>query len=205
MREPRLRLTLRRRGSYMSGVRTFFGAARGVDSLDRDEKPAATGDGAGDGDEHRLLTTGDMARLGATTLRTVRFYEEEGLVTPTARSEGGHRMFTAAELNKLQLIGDLREAGLSLHDIKTLFELKSTCTSAEDASAQMSGILERQIDEMQRKILVLRRLREELASAVAVIRECAACHQPTFPLRCKKCEVLERPDLPRAVRLLWST
>jgi len=173
--------------------------------LDRDERPEADGDVATTDDDGKLLTTGDMARLGATTLRTVRFYEEEGLVTPTARSDGGHRMFTPSELHKLQLIGDLREAGLSLHDIKTLFGLKSACTSAEQASEQMSNILERQIDEMQRKILVLRRLREELASAVAVIRECATCNHPTFPLRCKSCEVLERPDLPRAVRLLWST
>lgn len=189
----------------MSGVRTFFGAARGVISLEHDAKPELEGDVEVSDDGTKLLTTGDMARLGATTLRTVRFYEEEGLVTPTARSEGGHRMFTVGELHKLQLIGDLREAGLSLHDIKTLFELKSGCTSADDASAQMSTILERQIDEMQRKILVLRRLREELASAVAVIRECGTCSQPKFPLRCRSCEVLERPDLPRAVRLLWST
>ncbi len=176
---------------------------------DREEKPGGESDGDGSSatpdDASRLLTTGDMARLGATTLRTVRFYEEEGLVTPTARSDGGHRMFTGAELQKLQLIGDLREAGLSLHDIKVLFELKSGCTSADQASTQMSAILEGQIDEMQRKILVLRRLREELASAVAVIRECGSCKEATFPLRCKNCEVLARPDLPRAVRLLWST
>jgi len=177
-----------------------------VDGVMVDEAERTDG-GGGDApvDSTELLSTGDMARLGGTTLRTVRFYEEEGLLSPSCRSEGGHRLFPQPELHKLQLIGDLREAGLSLNDIKALFELKSGCTSPEQASAQMSAILERQIDEMQRKILVLRRLREEFASTVAVIRECGACKDPSFPLRCRDCEVLGRADLPRAVRLLWSS
>src|SRR5690606_22106615 len=137
-------------------------------------------------------------------LRTVRFYEEAGLLEPECRSDGGHRMFREKELLKLQLVLDLREAGLSLQDIKDLFALKNTCTTADEASKQMSDILERQIAEMQKKITKLRRLREELASTVAVISECATCGDPRFPLDCSDCEVLNRVDLPRAVRLLWS-
>jgi DNA-binding transcriptional MerR regulator len=154
--------------------------------------------------EGELLSTGDMARLGGTTLRTVRFYEEEGLITPAARSEGGHRMFSHDELHKLQLVGDLRECGLSLCDIKALFELKARCPSAEDASTKLSDLLEQQIDQMQKRIPLLRRLREELASAISVLRECHSCHDTTFPTSCKGCDVLTRPDLPRAVRLLWN-
>lgn len=150
------------------------------------------------------LTTGDMARLSGSTLRTVRFYEEAGLLAPEERDEGCHRLFHERELHKLQLILDLREAGLSLQDIKDLFELKESCSGPSQASAQMSEILERQIDEMQRKIAKLRRLREELASTVTVINECRNCSEPQFPLRCCDCEVLSRPDLPRAVRLLWK-
>jgi DNA-binding transcriptional MerR regulator len=73
-----------------------------------------------------LLTTGDMARLSDSTLRTVRFYEQEGLIEPERRSACGHRLFSGRELMKLQLALDLREAGLSLQNIKDLFCLKST-------------------------------------------------------------------------------
>jgi DNA-binding transcriptional MerR regulator len=145
-----------------------------------------------------------MARLTGSTLRTVRFYEEAGLLCPRGRSEGGHRLFDEGELLKLQLILDLREACLSLNDIKELFELKTTCASADEASERMSRILERQIDEMQKKIAKLRRLREELASTIAVISECHTCSRPSFPRPCAGCEVLQRADLPRAARLLWS-
>ncbi len=157
------------------------------------------------GSEGPLLTTGDMARLGRSTLRTVRFYEEAGLLK-VARHEGGHRLFSETELHKLRLASDLREAGLSLSDIKTLFELKARCGSAEEASARLADHLAARIDAMQEKIALLRRLREELASTVAVIQECGSCDdQRTFPARCCDCEVLARPDLPRAVRLLWSS
>jgi DNA-binding transcriptional MerR regulator len=152
-----------------------------------------------------LLTTGELARQCETTVRTVRFYEEEGLIEPVARSEGGHRMFTRAQQQKLQLIMDLREAGLSLDQIKALFELKSRCTSAPQAAQQMTRALEAQIASLQRKIAVLRRLRDELASMVSAIRACHTCERPQFHDRCQTCEVMHRNDLPRAARLLWSS
>jgi DNA-binding transcriptional MerR regulator len=80
-----------------------------------------------------LLTTGDMARLSESTLRTVRFYEQEGLIEPERRSACGHRLFSGRELMKLQLALDLREAGLSLQNIKDLFCLNKAPKAARGA------------------------------------------------------------------------
>jgi len=168
--------------------------------VEQAERPEELADASTDA----VLTTGDMARLSGSTLRTVRFYEEAGLLRPTDRSEGGHRLFDRGALSRLQLILDLREAGLSLQDIRELFEMKHTCATADAASSKMSEILGRQIEEMQQRISKLRRLREELASTISVINECGSCEAPGFPVRCANCEVLSRTDLPRAVRLLWS-
>ena len=155
--------------------------------------------------EGPLLSTGDRARHCDTTVRTVRFYEEAGLIEPDARSDGGHRMFEPAQKQKLQLIMDLREAGLSLQDIKALFALQKGCGTAQQASAQMAETLEAQIACMTKKIAVLRRLREELASMVATIRECEQCDHHEFHEKCGGCDVMHRPELPRAMRLLWSS
>ncbi|MFO0685876.1 MAG: MerR family transcriptional regulator [Sandaracinus sp.] len=152
-----------------------------------------------------FLSTGDLARACETTLRTVRFYEETGLVEPSTRSEGGHRMYDPAQREKLQLIMDLREAGLSIQDIKELFALKGRCGSATEASVRMTATLEARVADLQRKIVVLRRLRDELSSMVAVVRECGSCeHKGTFTHQCGGCDVMEREDLPRAMRLLWG-
>ena len=152
----------------------------------------------------RGLTTGDLARACDTTLRTVRFYEEAGILCPETRSDGGHRQYGPDDLAKLQLVMDLREAGLSLCDIKELFALKGKHATPEAASAAMQQVLEGQIDEMQRKIATLRKLREELAQMVAIIQECRTCGSTEFPKRCMDCDVMNRPGLPRAMRLLWS-
>ncbi len=155
--------------------------------------------------DRAYLTTGDMARLAGSTLRTVRFYEEAGLLS-VARNEGGHRLFDERSLHKLRLASDLREAGLSLQEIKELFELKANCGTAEEASSRLADHLGSRIEEMQQKISLLRRLREELASAIAVIEECSTCSDKrTFPERCCTCEAFERPDMPRAARIFWST
>lgn len=149
------------------------------------------------------LTSGDLARACQTTVRTVRFYEEAGLVEPVTRSEGGHRVYEPAQVPRLSLIIDLREAGLSLQDIKDLFELKKGAATSLEASERMTAVLHRRIDEMQAKIACLRKLRDELAQTAAMIRECAGC-DGDFPRKCGDCDVLSQPELPRAMRLLWG-
>ena len=151
------------------------------------------------------LSTGDLAKACDTTVRTVRFYEEAGVLCPEARTEGGHRKFGEEDLQKLQLIMDLREAGLSLNDIRVLFQLKAQHNTPEGASQAMSEVLECQISAMQRKIEVLRRLREELALTVAMIQDCRSCQATSFPAHCNGCDVMKRPGLPRAMRLLWES
>ncbi len=160
--------------------------------------PAVDQPGCGD-----LLTTGDMARLSQSTLRTVRFYEQEGLIEPERRSACGHRLFSGRELMKLQLALDLREAGLSLQDIKDLYELKSDCDCPEEASQRMSHVLTQQLDTMQRKIAKLRKLREELTAMVSVLTECRTCEKGNFPVACESCDVLGSPEPPRALQVLW--
>jgi len=146
-----------------------------------------------------------LARACDTTVRTVRFYEEAGVLVPTARTPGGHRLFSSAELQKLRLIVDLREAGLSLQEIRDLFALKQEVPTAAKAAAAMSEALEDRIDQMQKRIAVLRRLREEFAATIAVIDECKRCDGSAYPNECGDCDVMNQPDLPRAMRLLWRS
>ena len=144
------------------------------------------------------LTTGDMARLTGSTLRTVRFYEQEGLITPLDRKDGGHRQFDAGELEKLRLALDLREAGLGLAEIKHMFSLRHACSERSGASAAMTALLSERIGEVQEKILRLRRLREELTAMASSLTECSGCLQGT----CEGCDVLESDAAPRGLRVL---
>lgn len=154
--------------------------------------------------EARLLSTGDMARMTASTLRTVRFYDEEGLICPTSRSEGGHRLYESTQVSRLQLILDLKESGLSLGQIRTLLALKAGCPTAGQASKQLAEVLEKQIACLQRKTAALQRLRDEMTASIAVIDECKTCEERKYPKECSDCEVTSRPNLPRALRIFWG-
>jgi len=150
-----------------------------------------------------LLTTGDMARLSESTLRTVRFYQEEGLIEAVARADGGHRHFHPRELRKLELALHLREAGLSIANIKQLFGLKTESTSPMAASQEMTLLLKEQVEDLGCKIGKLERLRGELSEMVAKIANCEHCTPKNYPQRCGHCEVVDGSDTSRVVDVLW--
>ncbi len=154
-----------------------------------------------------LLTTGDMARLSSNTLRTVRFYEEAGLLKPIQRTDGGHRLFPPSELRKLQLVSDLRAAGFSLEEIGEMLDAKQKASSPAGAARDVLGRLEQQVSSMRERLVLLQRLLVELEGARRVLTRCANCAAPEqFPGRCEECKTLEEADgsVLSAVGVLWN-
>lgn len=149
-----------------------------------------------------LLTTGEMARRTGNTLRTVRFYEEEGLLHPQ-RSRGGHRLFEEDQLHKLRLITDLRNTGLSLPVIREVFRIKQECRNASEASEQVRSFLQTQLARLQNQIDLLVRLRDEFQAAMQVFHECNTCKEDWMQRRCSTCEVMAREALPPSIRMIW--
>ncbi len=71
----------------------------------------------------RLLRITEVADEVGLTTRTVRYYEELGLLKPAARSEGSYRLFDEDDLDRLRFIRGLRDdAGFSLAEIGQLLE-----------------------------------------------------------------------------------
>jgi DNA-binding transcriptional MerR regulator len=154
-----------------------------------------------------MLTTGEMARLSNNTVRTVRFYEEAGLLQPAQRSEGGHRLFPESELDKLMFVTDLRSTGLSLEEIKELLEVKATAETGKEAAGVVLQHLTKQIDVMREKIAILERLKQDFVHATEVFANCNHCEDVAkFPDHCGECSVIldQNPPVPRAVRVLWN-
>ncbi|HEY4916783.1 MAG TPA: MerR family transcriptional regulator [Solirubrobacteraceae bacterium] len=96
------------------------------------------------------LRIGDVARLVGTTPRTIRYYEEIGLIpeAPT-RPSGGHRVYTQAEVERLAEVMRLKELlGVSLDELKTLL-------TAEEARAEVRAQLRRDdVDPRRRQQLL---------------------------------------------------
>jgi DNA-binding transcriptional MerR regulator len=100
------------------------------------------------------LRIGDVARLAGTTPRTIRYYEEIGLI-PGARSRpsGGHRAYTREEVERLQEVMRLKSLlGVSLEELKALL-------TAEEARAAVRAELRREdVDPERRRELLLEAL-----------------------------------------------
>jgi DNA-binding transcriptional MerR regulator len=153
-----------------------------------------------------LLTTGDMARYSNNTLRTVRFYEEEGILRPARRTEGGHRLFERSELDRLMLVSDMRMAGLSLDEIKHILEVKQASATGGEAAKSAMKILASRVHELRDKLLVLTRLQRDLERTSDVMTACLDCTDSKFPSHCERCDVFTNcSDLPRSLRVLWSS
>ncbi|MFK7694920.1 MerR family transcriptional regulator [Paenibacillus sp. HJGM_3] len=63
---------------------------------------------------------GELAELAGLTIRTLRYYDQIGLFSPSGYSDSGHRLYTESDITRLQQILSLKELGLSLEEIKSV-------------------------------------------------------------------------------------
>ncbi|MFH9007678.1 MerR family transcriptional regulator [Streptomyces afghaniensis] len=85
-----------------------------------------------------LLTIGELARVTGLTVRTIRYWSDEGALPPVTRSAGGYRLYDAASVARLELIRTLRELGLGLADVRRV--LAGETTVAQVAAAHVVAL-----------------------------------------------------------------
>jgi DNA-binding transcriptional MerR regulator len=131
---------------------------------------APTPDAAGE----RLLRIQEVAADTGLTARTIRYYEELGLLAPAARSEGAYRLYDAEDLERLRFIRGLRDdAGFSLAEIGQLLEdeaararNRATFRTSSDPG-ERRAILQDALTRVDRQVGSLRRKIERLEAMIA--------------------------------------
>ena len=104
------------------------------------------------GPSERLLRIQEVAEEVGLTPRSIRYYEERGLLRPAARSEGAYRLYDASDLEQLRLIKGLRDdAGLSIADIGQILE-------DEESRRRTRAALKATEDPAERRRILLERL-----------------------------------------------
>lgn len=68
------------------------------------------------------MQIGEVAARTELSLRTIRHYEETGLVTPSARSQGGFRLYTETDVTRLMVIRRMKPLGFSLDQMRDLLD-----------------------------------------------------------------------------------
>ncbi|UYV36449.1 Cu(I)-responsive transcriptional regulator [Rhodobacteraceae bacterium D3-12] len=121
------------------------------------------------------MNIGDVAEASGLPAKTIRYYEDIGLVTPQ-RAANGYRRFRDSDLHKLRFLGRARGLGFSIEDCRALLALY------EDngrASADVKAIARDHLGVIEVKIAELRQMQETLSHLVA---HCAGDDRPDCPI-----------------------
>lgn len=82
-----------------------------------------------------LLQIGQVAERTGLSLRTIRFYEENGLVRPTSRSDGGFRLYSEDDVARLEVIKRMKPLGFRLEEMQELLTVLAALAERPDDAA----------------------------------------------------------------------
>jgi Cu(I)-responsive transcriptional regulator len=121
------------------------------------------------------MNIGEAARASALPAKTIRYYEEIGLVTP-ARDPNGYRTFTEVDIHNLTFLARSRALGFSIEDCRALLALYE---DKSRASADVKQIAQRHLDQIEAKIVDLSAMRDTLSD---LVHACHGNRRPDCPI-----------------------
>jgi DNA-binding transcriptional MerR regulator len=111
----------------------------------------------------RHMQIGEAAERVGLSIRTIRHYEDAGLVVPSARSEGGFRLYTEPDLDRLRVIKRMKPLGFTLEEMRELLQVLDALASAE--GSQRAALQDRLVMFHTGAQARVEALREQLATA----------------------------------------
>lgn len=121
------------------------------------------------------MNIGEVAERSGLPSKTIRYYEDIGLVRPL-RSDNGYRAFRETDLHKLVFLGRARTLGFSIEDCRLLLSLYE---DESRESAQVKSIAEDHLVTIEKKIAQLEAMRETLSH---LVMSCHGDHRPDCPI-----------------------
>jgi DNA-binding transcriptional MerR regulator len=125
-----------------------------------------------------LLRIGDLAERAGVTPRTIRYYEELGLLPPRQREHGKHRTYDEATVERLHEITRLRDLlGLSLEELKSIVQAEDARVELRrrfeetESTAERLRIVEQALPNVELQLELVRRREDELRELEAELVE----------------------------------
>lgn len=109
-----------------------------------------------------FMTVGELAKKMGTTVRTLQYYDQEGLLSPTAESEGGRRLYTHKDMIKLHQILSLKSLDFSLDDIKNKLIPLDTPQEVATVLSEQSLAIQQKIKQLSEALTAIETLKNEV-------------------------------------------
>ena len=123
-----------------------------------------------------LMTIGEAAARSGVPPKTIRFYEEAGVIRPAARGGNRYRAYREADIQTLRFINRARRLGFPLKEVGALLELYG---NRGRASRDVKKLALKHVAELDRKISELTAIRNTIS---ALAEQCQGDHRPECPI-----------------------
>jgi MerR family transcriptional regulator, copper efflux regulator len=145
------------------------------------------------------FSIGKVSKQTGLSTKTIRFYEDEGLVPRPRRSESGYRLYSEADVLRLGFIRRARLLGFDLPAIRTLLS-KVTSLSCAEFGDELTVLLAAKRRDVEKRLIELSLLRDDIEALEAHVRHCCeGCDPSMMACDCSFCELTvagpNRPSL----------
>ncbi len=106
------------------------------------------------------LRIGKIAKLLGTTTKTLRFYEDIGLLEPAVRSDAGYRLYDVKATSHIRLVLHLRKLGFTINDLKKIF----VKYNKQSFRQQVLSLMDEKLRDSDENLVILQGRRDDLAA-----------------------------------------
>ena len=117
------------------------------------------------------MQIGEVAERTGLSLRTIRYYEEMGLVRPSSRSAGGFRLYTGADVSRLLLVKRMKPLEFSVEEMRDLLHVLDALEAHTDSTSARDGLVERLTMYREAADARVRGLQEDMETAQAFAKD----------------------------------
>jgi DNA-binding transcriptional MerR regulator len=117
----------------------------------------------------QMSTIGDLARELDISTRTIRYYEERGLLRPQRTTNTQQRLYTPGDRVRLKLLLRARGLGFRLEDIRELFEIYDATHDERLQGQRLRQMIVERLEQTESQLRDLTDLRDELRDALATV------------------------------------
>ena len=133
-----------------------------------------------------MLTIGKVAALADVTPDALRFYEREGLISPTTKSEGGYRLYDETVVQRLRFVQHAKQCGFTLAEVHELLSMQS------EESACCKDVRSRVIEKKLQLEARIKAMKEMSKALDVLIADCTSGDWPVSA--CPILSALERTE-----------
>lgn len=124
------------------------------------------------------MKIGEIAKASGVGIDTLRYYEKEGLIQPSHRSDSGYRHYDQRAVRQMQFILKAKALGFSLQEIRELLTLRidrehQPCSSVKDLAEAKLKNIEAKIAELQRMHTVLQQITDQCCGGAEPAIHCS--------------------------------